>query len=53
MKNLLLIGFVFLTVDALAQEKIDPTNQFTVEGKVRNRLSILLKDLNAFCFSFY
>lgn len=30
------------------QEKIEPTDQFSIEGKVKNRLSLLIKDLNVF-----
>ncbi len=46
MKILWLIGFLVLAVDVVAQEKIEPTEQFAIEGKVKNRLSFLLKNLN-------
>lgn len=48
MKKLLLISFLVLTLDLPAQDKIDTTSQFIIEGKVKNRLVFLLKDLDAF-----
>ena len=48
MKKLLLISFLVITVDLSAQGKTDPTNQFTIEGKVKNQLSYSLKDLTTF-----
>ena len=48
MKKLLLIIFLTITIDLSAEEKIETTDRFSLEGKVKNRLSFLLKDLNAF-----
>jgi hypothetical protein len=48
MKKLLLISLLVITVDVEAQGKTDATNQFAIEGKVKNQLSFSLKDLNAF-----
>jgi len=48
MEKLLIFSFLVMTVNLNAQEKIEPTDQFSIEGKVKNRLNLLIKDLNVF-----
>ena len=45
MKKILLISMVLATINLAAQKNIETTNEFTVEGKVKNRLSLSLKHL--------
>ena len=48
MKKILLICIVLAAVDVSAQKNIETTNEFTVEGKIKNNLSFSLKHLADF-----
>lgn len=48
MKNVWLISFLAMAFTAAAQEKIEPTGQFAIEGEVKGPLRLLQKDLDAF-----
>ena len=45
MKKILLISMVLAAINLAAQKNIEATNEFTVEGRVKNKLSFSLKDL--------
>jgi hypothetical protein len=47
MKQLIIVIALFITLGAAAQEKVTPTDHFTVEGRVKKSVTITLKDLNA------
>ncbi|MGZ5221543.1 MAG: molybdopterin-binding protein [Chitinophagaceae bacterium] len=48
MKKILVISFIVITNNILAQEKINATNQFSVQGKIKNQLNFSQNDLTAF-----
>ena len=48
MKKIVLIGFIAITNNLLAQEKVNTTSQFTVEGKIKSQFSFSQNDLLAF-----
>jgi len=48
MRTLLLFSFLAMTVSLSAQKKIEITDQFTIEGKVKSQITFSLKDLNVF-----
>jgi len=50
MKKLLPFCFLVITFSSSAQEKIETTDQFSIEGKVKKQPSFSIKDLNAFTF---
>jgi hypothetical protein len=39
MEKLLIFSFLVMTVNLNAQEKIEPTDQFSIEGKVKTGLT--------------
>jgi len=45
MKKILLISMLLPAINLAAQKTIEATNEFTIEGKVKNKLSFSLKDL--------
>ena len=47
MRKLLLFSLLVISVSVSAQKKIETTDQFIIEGKVKNELSLSLKDLTA------
>ncbi|MGZ8518350.1 MAG: hypothetical protein ACXWWD_13415 [Chitinophagaceae bacterium] len=52
MKKILVISFIVITNNILAQEKINATNQFSVQGKIKNQLNFSQNDLTAFASHF-
>jgi len=48
MQKLLLFNLVLITINAVSQDKIESTNQISVEGKVKHKISYSLRDLSAF-----
>jgi hypothetical protein len=48
MKRILLICIFLAAIDVSAQKSIETTNEFTIEGQVKNRLSFSLKCLADF-----
>ena len=48
MKRIILICIVLAAVDVAAQKSIETTNEFTIEGQVKNKLSFSLKGLADF-----
>lgn len=48
MKKIFLISFIVITNNLLAQEEVNTTSQFNVEGKLKNRLSLSQNDLSVF-----
>ena len=48
MKKHLFIFFVLLSIFCWAQEKITPTEQFTITGKIKNELKFTIADINSY-----
>jgi hypothetical protein len=48
MKKLIVLFFVLTGLKSLAQEKIEPRDKFSVEGIVRNQLTVSIADLGAY-----
>lgn len=48
MKKLFILIFVLAGLSSSAQEKIDPTDKFSVGGAVKNQLTVSLNDLKAY-----
>lgn len=47
MKQLIIALTLFITLGAFAQEKVTPTDHFSVEGRVKNPQTFSLADINA------
>lgn len=45
---MVVIFFIFTSLNSFAQHKIVPTDQFSVQGRVKKQLSVSLQDLDAY-----
>jgi hypothetical protein len=48
MKKIIVICFIVIANNLFGQEKVNTTNQFTIEGKIKTQFSLSQKDISAF-----